>query len=219
MKTIALLLLRVTVGGLLAGHGAQKLFGWFEGPGMQGTTGWLESMGFRPGRYWAFAAGASEFFGGVLTAVGMLNPIGPLMAIGAMLTATFKVHAGKPIWVTAGGAELTLTNAAALMALALTGPGRISADRALGIRLPRWLAIPGLAVVATTVWLGLRYSAPKPESIEQEAGGALQAGETRLEDETSLQPGADSEDGFGSAAEDANEQGRIAAMERIEIEG
>jgi uncharacterized membrane protein YphA (DoxX/SURF4 family) len=34
MKNLALLCLRLTVGTLMAGHGAQKLFGWFEGPGL-----------------------------------------------------------------------------------------------------------------------------------------------------------------------------------------
>jgi putative oxidoreductase len=55
MKTTGLLILRLTVGGLVAGHGAQKLFGWFEGAGIKGTSGWLESLGFRPGRPWALS--------------------------------------------------------------------------------------------------------------------------------------------------------------------
>src|SRR4051812_22993925 len=33
MKNFAVLILRVTLGALLMGHGGQKLFGWFEGPG------------------------------------------------------------------------------------------------------------------------------------------------------------------------------------------
>ncbi|TMD43848.1 MAG: DoxX family protein, partial [Chloroflexi bacterium] len=30
-RDLGLLVLRLAVGGLLAGHGSQKLFGWFEG--------------------------------------------------------------------------------------------------------------------------------------------------------------------------------------------
>ena len=64
MRHIGLLILRLVAGGLLAGHGAQKLFGWFGGYGLQGTGGWLESLGLRPGSRWALLAGAGEFGGG-----------------------------------------------------------------------------------------------------------------------------------------------------------
>jgi putative oxidoreductase len=199
MKTIGLLILRLTVGGLLAGHGAQKLFGWFEGAGMRGTTGWLESLGFRPGRRWAFTAGASEFVGGLLTAVGLLNPVGPLMAIGSMLMATFTVHRGKPIWVTKGGAELTVTNTAALLAVALSGPGRASLDHAFHVRLPRWLAIPGLGVVAVAVWLGIRHAGRAPEAVESSARVQPDA-ERAADDEAEAWPGPDAETGTELAA-------------------
>lgn len=39
MVDVALLVLRATTGSLLAGHGAQKLFGWFGGHGLKGTSG------------------------------------------------------------------------------------------------------------------------------------------------------------------------------------
>jgi putative oxidoreductase len=48
---------RVVLGLLMAGHGAQKLFGWFGGYGLNGTGGFLESLGFRPGRVFAAACG------------------------------------------------------------------------------------------------------------------------------------------------------------------
>ncbi len=56
MINLALLVLRLTAGSLLAGHGAQKLFGWFSGNGLDGTARWLESMGLKPGKPWAMAA-------------------------------------------------------------------------------------------------------------------------------------------------------------------
>src|SRR2546427_12899584 len=65
-----LLTSRLVVGLLVAGHGAQKLFGWFGGHGIAGTAGWLESMRFRPARLWAWLAGIAEFGGGVLFAAG-----------------------------------------------------------------------------------------------------------------------------------------------------
>jgi putative oxidoreductase len=180
MVNLGLFILRATVGSLLAGHGAQKLFGSFGGHGFRGTSGWLESMGFRPGKPWAAMAGISEFGGGVLMVLGFLNPIGPLLAMGSMLMATVKVHAGKPVWVTAGGPELTLTNMAAQTAIIAAGPGALSLDRVLGIRLPRWIAIPGIAAVVAGVWYGLRQS-EEPAGVadhrdESAAGAELEGG-------------------------------------------
>src|SRR5919202_5813800 len=106
VSSLAVLILRLALGGLLSGHGTQKLFGHFEGPGLEGTSGWMEMLGLRPGRPWAYLAGLTEFGGGVLTALGLLNPLGPLGVIGSMSMATRKDHWDKPIWVTEGGAEL-----------------------------------------------------------------------------------------------------------------
>ena len=69
-KDLGLLALRLTAGGLMAGHGAQKLFGAFGGPGFQGTSGWMESMGLKPGNFWGALAGGGEFGSGVLIALG-----------------------------------------------------------------------------------------------------------------------------------------------------
>ena len=49
-----LLLVRVVVGLLLAGHGAQKLFGWSGGPGMSGFTYFTGTLGLRPAAAWAW---------------------------------------------------------------------------------------------------------------------------------------------------------------------
>jgi hypothetical protein len=38
------------------------------------------------------------------------------------------------------------------------GPGRISIDRLLGIRLPRWTLVPGAAIVAASTWFALVQS-------------------------------------------------------------
>ncbi len=64
MGNLAALILRAALGGLMAGHGAQKLFGSFGGPGMEGSTGFMEMLGLRLGKPWAMMAGLSEFGGG-----------------------------------------------------------------------------------------------------------------------------------------------------------
>jgi putative oxidoreductase len=145
------LIVRLAQGSLMAGHGAQKLFGSFGGPGLDGTSGFMEMLGMRPGRPWAYLAGLSEFGGGLLTALGLLNPLGPLGIIGSMSMATRKAHWGKPVWVTEGGAELPLLNIAVSTALMIREPDRYSLDRILGIRLPAWVGPLGLVGVILTV--------------------------------------------------------------------
>src|SRR3989440_3678320 len=178
-RDLGLLVLRLAVGGLLAGHGSQKLFGWFEGPGLKGTAGWLESLGLTPGTPWATAASVSEFGGGVLTTLGFLHPLGPLGTMGAMIMATAKAHWGKPIWVTEGGAELPVTNMATALALTLTGPGRFSLDYVLGIRLPRALVIAGAIVEAIMLAIGImsRPTPPPAPPVEDQATTTAAAGQ------------------------------------------
>jgi putative oxidoreductase len=170
------LVLRLTLGGLLAGHGAQKLFGWFGGDGFEETSKWLGSIGFRPARFWTALAGLSELGGGVLTALGFLQPLGQLGVFAAMGMATSKVHWGKPIWVNKDGAELPVTNMAIATSLILAGPGRFSLDRVLGTKLPRWVALPGLAAVGAGIAIGLRVSAEQPKvAVKGNAGAELRA--------------------------------------------
>jgi putative oxidoreductase len=128
-----LFLLRVVVGLLMAGHGAQKLFGWFGGYGIAGTGGFLESLGFRPGRAFAAAAAVAEFFGGLLIAAGFLGPIGPVAVLATMIVAAISVHWQNGLFATSNGIELPLVYAAAVAALALTGPGAYSLDAAAGL--------------------------------------------------------------------------------------
>lgn len=172
MINLALFFIRVTLGLFMAGHGAQKLFGWFGGPGIEGTAGFMESLGLRPGKQWAVLGGASEFGGGVLTLLGLLNPLGSLGIIGAMAMATTKVHWNNPIWVTEGGAELPVTNSAIATALMFTGPGKLSLDRIFGVRVPRWISFFGLVTVALVVayaW-GEEAGAQQEEHPEDQNG-------------------------------------------------
>ena len=161
---LAPFIVRLAQGSFMAGHGAQKLFGAFGGPGLEGTSQFMEMLGLKPGRPWATVAGLSEFGGGVLTALGLLNPLGPLGVMGSMAMATTKAHWGKPIWVTEGGAELPVLNLAVSTALMIREPDKYSLDRVLGIRLPTWIGPLGLAGILLTV----RYTGVGTEESQQQ---------------------------------------------------
>jgi len=146
---IGILLLRVVIGLFFAGHGAQKLFGWFDGHGLEGTGGFFDKLGYRPGKVFAVIAGASEFGGGVLLVLGLLTPVGAAAIIGVMLNAAVAVHAKNGPWITNGGWEYTAILATAAAAIAFAGPGAASLDYAFGVY------EDGIAAGLTAIALGL----------------------------------------------------------------
>jgi putative oxidoreductase len=121
LVSFGLLILRVVVGGTMFSHGAQKLFGWFGGGGPRGTADSFEAIGFRPPFLLAILAGLGEC-GGLAFAAGFVTPLAALGIATVMITAIGAVH-----WP---NGFLTLLTVA--VAIAATGPGRFSIDRALG---------------------------------------------------------------------------------------
>jgi putative oxidoreductase len=124
-----LLLLRLVVGLLFAGHGAQKLFGWFGGGGPQGTAAFFSSLGYRRPAAMAILAGLSELGGGLLLATGLLTPVAAFLLATVMLNAIATVVWPKGFL---GGYEFEVTLMTVAVALAATGPGEISLDDAIG---------------------------------------------------------------------------------------
>ncbi len=131
--SIGLLILRLVVGLALAGHGTQKLFGWFGGYGLTGTAGFLEQLGFVPGRRNALFAGLSETAGGLLLALGLATPIAAAMIVAVMVVAAVSVHLKHGFFVHNQGYEYTLVLAIVALTIAFTGPGPISLDALLGL--------------------------------------------------------------------------------------
>lgn len=129
---LGLFVLRVVVGALFAGHGAQKLFGAFGGGGIERTAASFESGRLRPGRLHAYAAGTAETGGGLLLVLGLLTPFAAAALIAVMTAAIATVHAPRGIWVTGGGYEYNLVLIAVAFALAGAGPGAWSLDHVLG---------------------------------------------------------------------------------------
>lgn len=182
---LARLLLRLIVGGLFVGHGAQKLFGWFGGQGLEATGNFFESMGMRPGRHHALAAGAAETGGGVLLITGLATPVAASMLISVMLTAIKRVHFKNGPWSTNGGYEYNLVLIGALLALAEEGPGSL----ALGGGEPHgpgWAA--GAAAGGVIGALGAHaYAAAQPEP-ERAAPAEQPAAEATVSELAELQP-------------------------------
>jgi putative oxidoreductase len=165
------LVLRATVGGLMLGHGLQKLRGSFGGPGLEGTEQMMGSIGLHPAKHQARAAALSETIGGGLTAVGFLNPLGPAMITGTMAVAIQKVHGKNGIWAPKGGYEYNLTLIAAAFALAAEGPGPVSLDALFGQRRSglRWALVAlalGLGGAAATSAVADRMAPPAADTAE-----------------------------------------------------
>ncbi|GMA61653.1 DoxX family protein [Alicyclobacillus fastidiosus] len=118
-----LLIIRLIVGLSFAGHGTQKLFGWFGGHGLKGTGGWLESIGVKPGALLALVAGLAELIGGLLFAAGLWLPVAAALIVITMLVAIFTVHGKNGYWVTQNGFEYNLILIAIAVGIALIGPG------------------------------------------------------------------------------------------------
>lgn len=128
MLDLGLLLIRVVIGLLFIGHGAQKLFGWFGGYGLKGTGGWMESLGLKPGVTMALLAGLAELVGGLFFTVGFLTPLAGLLIAATMVMSIVKVHGANGLWSTANGYEYNLTLLVVAIGVALTGPGGYAID-------------------------------------------------------------------------------------------
>lgn len=128
---LGLLIIRLVVGLTFAGHGAQKLFGWFGGYGPKGTGGFFEQIGIKPGIMMAVLAGLGELAGGLLFAAGLFTWVGAALIVITMFIAIVKVHGKNGYWVTSNGFEYNLMLIAIAIGIALIGPGAYALDALL----------------------------------------------------------------------------------------
>lgn len=129
LGNLALLAVRLGVGGTLISHGSQKLFGAFGGPGPDGTAKGFEQMGFPQPRRAAQLAGLGETVGGASLVLGLGTGAGGAAAAGTMAVAA-TVHAPNGFFNTDGGFEFPAVLGLVCGALALGGPGTLSLDAA-----------------------------------------------------------------------------------------
>ncbi len=138
------LALRLTIGGVLAGHGLQKL-GAFGGPGISGVVPVTRSLGLHPAEVNAQAITWTETAGGAAFALGAGTPLAAAALIASQAVALRKVHLPKGFWASQGGFEYNLAIIAALFATLVEGPGAISLDAIIGKR--KWGVGIGLAAL------------------------------------------------------------------------
>lgn len=124
MHDWAYTLFRVVIGLALVVHGYPKILDPMKAVGM------VEGLGFYPGVLWAPLLAATEFFGGILIAVGFLTRPAALAATFVLLV-TVWFH-----WITQSqgysGAEKSILWAAAMFLVFVRGAGRHSIDHARG---------------------------------------------------------------------------------------
>lgn len=138
MTSVALLVLRVVLGFILAAHGWQKFFQYTLG----GATASFEQMGVPLASVVAPAVATLELAGGIALVLGVLTRVAAALLAVDMLGALFLVHLSAGIFVDNGGYELVAILAAAAAALVLAGPGAYSVDRFIFARKAA-VAVPG----------------------------------------------------------------------------
>ncbi|MFE5705392.1 DoxX family protein [Rhodococcus koreensis] len=126
---VAVLLIRIVVGGTMVAHGYNHIWG---GGGLAGTARWFESLGMRPAKVHALLSGVGEIVAGAALFVGLLTPLVAAFIVGTMTVAAVTAHRRNGFFVFKDGYEYVLMIAVVCTAVALVGPGTLSIDYHLG---------------------------------------------------------------------------------------
>ena len=131
-----LTIIRTILGIVFFAHGAQKLLGWFGGPGLKETIRTMHDHMGLPLPL-AFAAVATEFFGGVGLVIGLLGRVAAVGIGVTMLFAIVMVHGRNGLFMDWFGArknhgyEFHLLVIALAIVLVAKGSGALSLDHLL----------------------------------------------------------------------------------------
>ena len=123
--------LRIALGLIFIGHGAQKIFGLWGGPGWAKFTAGAAPLGLSPGWMWLGAAAVAELAGGLLVLFGFATRLGALLIAAVMLVAMIGVHWSGGFFLQTSGVEYTVALLGMALALLISGGGRASIDLAL----------------------------------------------------------------------------------------
>ena len=125
-------LIRFFTGLILMPHGAGKLFGWFGGRGIEGTAAGLAKLGLEPALPLAYVLGSTEFFGGLLVAIGLLTRPAAIGIVTIMAVAISEVHFANGFFWGDRGFEYPLLWGIVALAIVFRGGGALSVDRRIG---------------------------------------------------------------------------------------
>ena len=163
LPDLGLLILRVVIGLVMAAHGAQKAFGWWQGPGYAAWRDMVGNMGFHPAELWAALSTAAELLAGLALALGFLTPFAAAAVLAQAIVIIGSVHWPYGFFNTENGIEYPLVLGGGALGIALTGPGAFSLDAALGIAYSDTIRIllVGLGVLGALVALAVSRSATR----------------------------------------------------------
>lgn len=139
--------LRAAVGATMIAHGWNHLFG---GGGVSGTANWFASMGLRPPRIHALLSGAGELAAGAMMLVGLFTSLSAAFVVGSMTVAGVIAHRKNGFFVFKDGYEYVLVLAVVAAFIGFAGPGRFSADHAIGLA-EAWQGTTGAAIAGSGV--------------------------------------------------------------------
>jgi putative oxidoreductase len=152
---IAMLVLRVGIGGIFVAHGLQKLLGWWGGPGWQGWQGFIGYLGLRPSLFWASISLVAELGGGLALIAGLFVPLAGAGLVAQTIVLFKKVHWPNGFWSPDGGIEFPIALFVGAFAVQLLGPGAWAFDSLLPVDVlydpvVRWVLL-GLAAAGALV--------------------------------------------------------------------
>lgn len=147
MKSLALLILRLVIGGIYVIHGIPKLMGgegkgdalpadvkenlgpgfvnFMEKGGIEQTAGMLDAIGIPNPKRMAWVVALTEFVGGLFLILGIKTRPASLALTAVQVVAIKRVHQQEGL---VGGYEYNALLGASTLALAFAGPGKIAKD-------------------------------------------------------------------------------------------
>jgi putative oxidoreductase len=124
---LSMLVLRAVIGGIIAIHGAQKLFGMFNGIGLEGTVKMVEGLGFSNPEIVALVWANIEFIGGTFLVLGILARWSAIAVMFTVLVHLWKVYLMYGAFTQSIGMEYDILLIGACVPLILLGGGSWSA--------------------------------------------------------------------------------------------